>query len=244
MNKIMRRCVINLFLFLAVSISVLAGEHPKQRLITVIGEGEVKVMPDEVILTLGVETWGKDLIIAKRENDEIAKKVLALAKKYEIETKNVKTVHIRIEPRYKDIYKRSTLIGYYVRKTIVFRLRDISKFEGLLSSALEAGANSVYGVQFSTTELKKYRHQARTFAIRDAKQKANELAKELGQKVGKPHTILEEPSGWWSRYYSGTAGRIGGMPQNVRGIAGESESNIAPGQINVKAKVTVSFELI
>ncbi|MEJ2211004.1 MAG: SIMPL domain-containing protein [Anaerolineae bacterium] len=31
------------------------------RTVTVTGEAEVRVVPDEVILTLGVETWDKDL---------------------------------------------------------------------------------------------------------------------------------------------------------------------------------------
>ena len=39
------------------------------RLITVSGDAEVRVVPDEVILTLGVETWNKNMDRAKREND-------------------------------------------------------------------------------------------------------------------------------------------------------------------------------
>ena len=49
------------------------------RLITTTGEAEVLVIPDEVILTLGVETSNKQLSLAKRENDEIVAKVLAAA---------------------------------------------------------------------------------------------------------------------------------------------------------------------
>ena len=35
-------------------------------LITVTGDADVRVAPDEVILTLGVETWDKNLSAAKR----------------------------------------------------------------------------------------------------------------------------------------------------------------------------------
>jgi len=84
------------------------AENPSQsqepRLITVTGEAEVRVVPDEVILTLGVETWDKNLDTAKRRNDEIVKKVLALAAEYGNPPEDVQTDYIGIEPRYKDGY--------------------------------------------------------------------------------------------------------------------------------------------
>ncbi|MBW2039328.1 MAG: SIMPL domain-containing protein [Deltaproteobacteria bacterium] len=250
MHGIMRRGVVVFVLILAFSFSACAADKPGPRLITVTGDAEVRVAPDEVILTFGVETWDKDLAIAKRQNDKWVQKVLALAKKYKIEPKHVQTDHISIEPRYKDGYTRENFIGYFVRKTIVFRLRDISKFEDLLSSALEAGANYVHGVQFRTTKLREYRDQARALAIRAAKEKAKDLAKELGQKIGKPHTIREEHSGWWHWYNSWWGSRWGGgrrmaqnVMQNVSGGPLETGSSIALGQISVNARVRVSFEL-
>jgi hypothetical protein len=116
-----------------------------------------------------------------------------------------------------------------------------------LGSALEAGANYVHGVQFRTTELRKYRDEARALAIKAAKEKADALARELGQKVGKPHTIREDHAGWWSGYNNWWGNRWGGgMSQNVvQNYGGQSraQSSIALGQINVNARVTVSFEL-
>ena len=186
---------------------------------------------------------------SKFENDERVKKVLALAKQFKIEPRHVQTDHISIEPRYKDGYTRENFIGFFVRKTIVFTLRDISRFEGLLSSALDAGANYVHGVQFRTTKLREYRDQARAQAIKAAKEKAKALAKELGQRIGKPQSIHEEHSGWWHWYNSWWGSRWGGrnitqnVIQNVSGGPVETEKGIALGQISVSARVRVSFEL-
>ncbi len=74
------------------------------------------------------------------------------------------------------------------------------------------------------------------------------MARELGQKVGKPHTIMENRSNWqsWYNTWWGSRWGRGGMSQNVIQNAGspsETESSIALGQINVNARVTVSFEL-
>ena len=43
---------------------------------------------------------------------------------------------------------------------------------GAFSSAIEAGANKVQGLEFLTTELRKYRDQARSMAIKAAQEKA------------------------------------------------------------------------
>jgi hypothetical protein len=236
-----------LALALAFSSLAFAADVQEPRLITVTGDAEVKVAPDEVILTLGVEMWDKDLTAAKSQNDQRVKDILKLAPQFGIDSNHVQTDFLSIEPRYNDNYTHREFIGYFVRKTIAFTLRDTSKFETLLSGALEAGANYVHGIEFRTTELRKHRDQARALAINAAREKALSLAKELGQKVGQPHMIREDQTWWWSGYNSWWGSRWGaGMAQNVvQNVGGRSEldGSMAPGQITVSARVTVSFEL-
>lgn len=227
--------------------SVYAENCPDLSLVTVTGDAEVKVAPDEVVLTLGVETWNQDLTAAKSENDQRVQKIIEVAKKLKIEEKNIQTDHISIEPRYKDQWEHREFVGFFVRKTIAITLKETTKFEELLSSALGAGANYVHGIEFRTTELRKYRDQARAMAIKAAQEKATALAKELGKTIGRPHTIQEGRVGWWSGYNSWWGSRYGGqMAQNtVQNISSssEGESSISLGQISVNANVAVSFEL-
>lgn len=243
--------VVGIALVLVLSLCAWAGNQSASqdpRIITVTGDAEVRVVPDEVILTLGVETWDRDLDVAKSQNDERVKRVLALAQDYEIEPKHIQTDHISIEPRYHDNYEKRDFIGFFVRKTIVITLKDLSKFEDLLTSALGAGVNYVHGIQFRTTELRKYRDEARALAIKAAQEKAIALAEGLDQEVGEPRSIREDQSGWWSWYGAWWGSRWGGgMAQNVVQNAGggsfSTEGGTAPGQISVSARVTVSFEL-
>jgi uncharacterized protein YggE len=224
-----------------------AAQEP--RLITVTGDAEVRVVPDEVVLTLGVETWDKNLDQAKRQNSEIVGRVLALASQYGIEPQHVQTDHVSIEPRYRDAYyEERDFIGYFVRMTIVITLRDLSQFEGLLSDALSAGVNYVQGIEFRTTDLRSHRDEARSLAIQAAREKAVALAGELGQEVGEPLAIQEEQANWWSAYGSWWGSHWGGaMVQNVIQEAGAGtflgEDSLAPGQIAITARVAVSFEL-
>ena len=223
-------------------------DRAEPRLVTVTGEAVVNVVPDEVVLTLGVESSDKQLRRAKSLNDERVKQVLAAAEKLGIPAKDIQTDHISIEPRYRDSYEQRDFIGYFVRQTIVITLKDVSQFENLLTDVLDAGANYVHGIQFRTTELRKHKDEARALAIKAAREKAVALAQELDQKVGKPYAIREDQEGWGSGYNSwwGSAGGLG-MTQNVVQNAGnagmEMDGALAPGQIGVTARVTVSFEL-
>jgi uncharacterized protein YggE len=217
--------------------------------VTVTGNAEVKVVPDEVVVTLGVETRDAKLDVAKSQNDAIVQRVLPLLQGYGIDSEHIQTEYIGISPIYD--YSQSgggRLTGYTANKTIVVTLKDLSRFEQLLSGVLGAGANYVYDVQFKTTESRKYRDQARELAVQAAQEKATALAGKLGQGLGAPVTIVEEKSeehswygyGWWSRYG-------GGMTANVVTEVGssdlESGTTVAPGQITVSAQVTVTFEL-
>jgi hypothetical protein len=219
------------------------------RTVTVTGEAEVRVVPDEVILTLGVETWDKDLGNAKSQNDTIVARVLALAGQHGVAPEHVQTDYVSIDPRYRNgYYEDRDFIGYFVRKNIVVTLRDLDKFEPLLSDALQAGVNYVHGVEFRTTELRKYRDEARALAVNAAREKAAALSGELDQQIADPLSIQEIQSGWWSSYNAWWGANWGsGMSQNViqevGGAGFVADSTVAPGQIEITARISATFEL-
>jgi uncharacterized protein len=244
--------IVSLSLLLILALTAWTQDQPasgEPRWVSVTGEAEVRVVPDEVILTLGIETWDKDLDTAKRQNDAILGRVLALTQELDVPAEHVQTDYLSIDPRYDNgYYDERDFIGYFVRKNVVITLRDLDLFEGLLSGALEAGVNYVHGVEFRTTELRRYRDEARALATNAAREKAAALAGELGQQVGEPLTIQEVQAGWWSSYNAWWGARWNsGMSQNViQEIGGTgllTDSSLAPGQIKVSARVNVSFEM-
>src|ERR1700737_3237606 len=119
--------------------------HP--RIISVMGTAEIKVAPDEVMLTLGIESHDRDLAIAKASNDKSAQKLLSLARNTGIDAKNIQTSALSMGPEYSD-EKIPKLLGYQVTQTITLTLKDLSKYEGLLTDALKAGVNRVDGINF------------------------------------------------------------------------------------------------
>jgi hypothetical protein len=216
--------------------------------ITVTGDAEVRVVPDEVVLTLGVETNDLDLTAAKAENDARMARVIRAAEGLGVPKNLIQTDFIGIEPRYTYDRAQRQFLGYWVRKNTAITMRDIDTFETLLSDVLKAGANYVHGIQFRTTELRAHRDKARSMAIRAAREKAQLLAQELDREVGGPVLIREDRSGWWS-WYGGWWGSRGGQAmaqnvvQNAAPTGGAIEGVTAPGQISVTARVTVTFNL-
>jgi uncharacterized protein YggE len=240
----------SLFLCLTLYVSTAAAQQqqPELPLITVTGQAEVKAPPDEVVFTLSVVKVNKDLLVAKEENDRSVRSIMELTRRYNVAQQDVQTDYIAVTPRYREARRRGAVVGeeeaerifegYEVSKTVVVRLRDIKRFESLLSDILKAGVDRVRDIDFRTSEIRKYRDDARAMAIRAAREKALALTKEIGQTIGKAHTIREEG-------YSYGNSNISANSTNVisGSYSSEENSTIAPGMITVSARVTVSFLL-
>jgi uncharacterized protein len=223
-------------------ISASPAQQQQQReppLITVTGDAEVRVVPDEVVFDLTVQTLNRDLRLAKSQTDERLKKTLELTRKYKIAPADVQTDYVKLEPRYRGGDETRTLVGYSVRKDLLFTLRDASQAEELLAEVIEAGITRINSISFRSSQLRKHRDQARALAIKAAQEKATALAAEIGQKIGKAYSIEEDSPV--------TNFRTGAMNQNAFAVDGAessaSEGTLALGQIKVNARVTVRFFL-
>jgi uncharacterized protein YggE len=226
----------------------LFDDRPK---ISVNGEAVVKVQPDQIIISFGIETWDKNIMAAKQENNDIMKKVMAVIKGSGIQDKDVQTDYLSIEPRYGDNYEKRNFIGYFVRNTFVATIANPDEVEKLVTAVLQSGVTHIHYINFQTTEFKKYREQARELALNAAKEKAEKMAATLGLSVGNPIQIGEVYGGsnWWyySSWNSWGYGRSNIMSQNVmqniESGMGEISETIALGKISIKASVNVTFEL-
>ena len=223
-------------------------DRPK---ISVNGEAVVKVAPDKIVITFGIETWDANVMVAKQKNNDILKKATATIDELGVPEKDIQTDHLSVQPRYKNEYRKEDFIGYFVRNTLVVTLSDTKKVEGLVTEVLKTGVNYIHGVDFQTSEFKKYREQARELALLAAKEKAEKMASALGQSVGSPIQIAENRNwshwGHYSSWHGWGSGRGDGMSQNVvQDVAtgsGEISETIALGKISIRASVSVTFEL-
>jgi uncharacterized protein len=234
-------------LLLLLPYAATAQQKGELSLITVMGQAEVRVPPDEVIFSLEVTKLNRDLSEAQKQSDESVKQILSLARRFDVPQQDVKTDYISVDMKYStDLIDddsdsnakkvKREFLGYETSKTIIIRFTDLPRFEKFFAEVLKAGVSKVNGVEFRTSQIRKHKDQARSLAIRAAREKALALTAEIGQTIGKAYTIQEEGFS-----------RMGSNANYTSVISGSFSSDentaFAPGMITVSAQVTVSFVL-
>ncbi len=153
-----------------------------QNTISVTGDAEVKVVPDRANVYLGVESRSKDMAAASSSNDASVRQVIAAVRALGVDSSDIQTDFFHVEIVYSG--REGTIVDYYkVTKEIQVVLKNVSRFEELLNTVLRTGANHIYGIEFTTSELRKHRDEARAMAAKAAIEKANDLAAVAGMKV-------------------------------------------------------------
>ncbi len=214
--------------------------------ISVTGDAEIKVVPDRVVLSLGVEVHAKALAEARRENDNRIRQVREAMLQRGVDPADIQTDFIQLGMTYEN--DGVAVRYYYTRKSMVVVLRDIDRMEEALSAAVEAGATHIHGVEFETTKLRQYRDEARALAVKAATEKARDMAAAAGLKViGNPMGISSASYNARSWYGSGWGGASGAMgAQNVYySDAGSAaaQPTVALGRISVTASVSMTFRI-
>ncbi len=231
-------------LVIACSVAAQNIDTSKVPTIQVTGTAEVFVVPDEVSFSLKVSKSDKSLTAAKIQTDENIGRLLALAKRSGVASRDVKTDFISVTEKFNrrkiagtDDEFENVFAGYTVAKTIVIRLRDLSKFEELLTEIVKVGVSQLGQVSFQSSELRKYKDQARAMAIRAAREKADGIVKEIGQTIGKAVSIEEENVDGFRSPYANTTGNAFSTDDDSDG------ETFSAGTISVKAQIQVRFLL-
>lgn len=171
-----------LILTVMTTVALQAQEKTIQPQISVSGEGKVKVVPDQAMISIAVETKGEESAKVKKENDMIIDKVLKYLKTTKIDQKDIKTERVSLYPQH-DYNKKKDY--YMAAQTINILLKDLSNYEIIMDELVKAGVNRINGITFQSSQIEKLKSDARKLAIADAKKKAEDFAGALGQKVGR-----------------------------------------------------------
>jgi uncharacterized protein YggE len=216
---------------------VMAQDKLSPRVVRVVGKAEVKVVPDRVVIEIGVEKQNPRAAIAKASADGAARKLIAAIREAGVEEKDIQTTSLSLRPQYD--YRAGMKISYFVAEQfLTVTLRDINNLDSLLDAVIKAGANRIDSIQYETSDLRKYRDQARAEAVKAAREKAQALAQTLGQEIGKAYSIEEIPE----QNYEWGGGLMSNREIDDR-MASPAKPTTAPGERKVSASVTVSFDL-
>ncbi len=166
-----------------------------QNTISVTGEGNVKVVPDEGFIDVAVMVEKTSTQEAVDENSRISKQVTDAIEKIDASNLKLQTVSYDLSPLYDYSQENQPPKIYAYRATTIIEARttDLNKIGQIISTATEAGATSISSIGFDLTELTKIsaKNDALAKAARDAENKADAIAGAMGLKIEKVLFISE-----------------------------------------------------
>jgi uncharacterized protein YggE len=217
------------------------GVDPKTPLMTIQGNARVAVEADTVSIQLGVQTKAERLRDAQKENAERMEAVMSALKACGVEDKDIMTSNFNIyqsydyeSEAYTDSYRQPRTQLYYVDNTLTVTLHNIDIAGEVLDAAISAGANTMYGISFTSSRANEAYLLALKRAVEDAKGKAEVLAEAAGVSLGQLIEIQASPN--YSAYRADTYAK-----NSVAMSADDAGTSIVGGDLSVDATVTLVF---
>lgn len=207
------------------------------RSITVVGEGKVSISPDIARAQIGVEVMMASVKEASDANKELLDAVLAALQAQGIEEQDIQTSGFSVyaERFGPDGPLPADQTNYRVSNNVSVTVRDLATLGDVLDAAIEAGANNIYGVEFSLDDPSTIESEARASAVEDARAKAEELAELTGATIGDVVSV-SEVIGNAGGYYSSN------FAEASRGMGGGS-TPISPGQLELIMQLQVTYAI-
>lgn len=249
----MKYLLFAVFAIIACPVFLFAQSTVVQPSVSVVGEADLKIAPNQVSFTFEVVTTDPTIAAAKHANDVASAKTIAVAKTFKIADEDLQTDRLTIAPRMageKSLQERGTVIGYEVTKRIIVTLKQLERIDEFLASVINAGVNRIVNIDIENSELDKYQQQVRELAVDNARSKADAYAKRVGQKVGRAYVIREDGADT-PGYITGTGNGWGDGNAAVDANPGDlsfpkaysQPVTFALGKITVSDKIYVTFEL-
>lgn len=164
--------------------------------ITVNGQGKISLKPNIAIANIGVDITTVSLTDATTQANSEMTAVIDKLKSMGIDEKDIQTTNYNLYPITQQGPKPDGsgtpgITGYRVSNQVRVTIRKIADLGKVLDAAVGAGANNIYGVSFAVDDLTPYQQQARAAAIKDAQDKATQLAKAANIQLGSVIAISE-----------------------------------------------------
>jgi uncharacterized protein YggE len=199
--------------------------------ITVTGMGEASGAPDVANLTLGVQIVDADIKAAFAGANAQIEQVIDAIVAVGVAESDIRTSGLNIYQEQQPMGPESgatTASRYYVSNQVLVTVRDITKVADVINAAVEAGANNLYGLDFSIDDHAALETTAREDAFADAQERATALATLAGVTLGEVQSITEMNNG-------------GFFPPTADRAMGGGGAAIQPGQLQVNVQLQVTF---
>ena len=208
-----------------------ATHVPNTEHVAVLGEGKIDVIPDLVEIRFEVKKIAETIADAKTNVDERSGRIITLARRLGIETRDINATELRCAPHREFRNGEFLPKGYNAERSIMLRLRDLSRFNELTSELVLVPIDRIEKIDRQLADPAMANRQALDEAIKDAKARAEHLADQFGVKLGRIYSLHAVPKS--ERFF------VGGAAARAR----EEDATFEPGTIEIESRVSVCYYL-
>ncbi len=207
-------------------------QAPEPPVVVTTGEGMIKRAPDRAWVTISAESRARSPREAQKMNAEAMSAVMARLKSSGLQGDAVQTSSYDLQPEFDYVNGRQTLRDYVARNSLQVRVDDLPRLGDILDASVGSGATAVSGVRFDLRDRTAAEREALKLAVADARARAEAAVSGAGMRVDRVVRIEEQ--------------RSGPMPpprpviMAMRAEAAEPATPIAPGELEIRAQVTLT----
>jgi len=226
-----------LFASLLILIQQPGPPPPPVPVLVVSGNASVMAVPDQAIVRLGIVRQAASAQAAQEQANVAAREILNAVEKAGVPPNQIQTARLVLTPIYAprnpDSRDAPRIVAYNATNTISVRLENLSIVGTVIDAGLKAGANQIEGVGFALRNDLPSRQQALKQAVEEARSKAQTIAEALRVNLVE---VLEVSEGGVS-----IVDRV--EPVFASRAAAATETPVSPGQIEVRASVTIRYRI-
>lgn len=219
-----------------------AQERPvgPERSVTTTGQANVKLAPDRAWVNVGIEARAPKSQDAQKKAALVMTAIQHELKVLGIPENALRTVSFNLHADWDYTNNRRVLRGYVVSNIVEVKVDDLTKVADVLDKSIAAGGNQIHGVRWDIQNRERVERDALRQAVEDAKQRAEVSVAAAGARLGPVLRIHEQRFEYQPRpmmemaMARGQAAAAPAMP----------ETPINPGEIEVRASVTVAFSIL
>jgi uncharacterized protein len=209
--------------------------QPELSVIVTSGEATTKVVPDRAWVTLSSESRARSPREAQKLNAVAMSNVMQQLKTAGLPADAIRTTMVDLQPEFDYANGRQTLRGYVARNTVEVRVDEISRLGDILDLAVGSGATSLGGVRFDVQNRDAAERDALKRAVADARTRAEAAAAGGGVRIERIVRIEEHRSS------------VIPPPRPLMTmraeVAQQAETPIAPGELEIRAAVTLTVAI-
>ena len=149
--------------------------------ISVVGEAEKKISPDETKISFAVENTEANANLARKNNAEKMDKIITVLKNNGLTNENISTSNFEIRPNYDTANNNfEKIVSYTALNKIILTTSSNANISSFIDFAVNSGANRVDNIEFTSSKkvLNENFKELLKEAFNDAMQKVEILSNE------------------------------------------------------------------